>query len=157
MRFRKKYKTHLSQTCIEKRFRKNVTKNFIEKVNLSRKSLSVKILRSFLYPRFAKVFKFSKKSILDKSFRKPSDFEIYCSKSNFEKLILNKIIEIMSFSISFSQIAKKLEFLEKILIQESFEFDVKRTFVLRISYPMIQACHKDLINTNQIQSMFTFN
>lgn len=39
-------------------------------------------------------------------------------------------------SKTFSKIAKKkkkFEFLEKILIQESFEFEVQRTFLLRIS------------------------
>ena len=41
--------------------------------------------RSFLYPRFAKVLNFSKTSIPIKLFREPSDFEICCSKNNFEK------------------------------------------------------------------------
>lgn len=53
--------------------------NFIEKLEIYREHSLSTLSRTFIEKLFRKQINF------DKTFREPSNFEIYCSKSNFEK------------------------------------------------------------------------
>ena len=79
---------------------------------LSRKLIIEKILISKFYRDLSFIkncekFKFSKTSFFDKTFREPGDFEMYSSKSDFEKIISKKL--------RLNNIYRKHKFLDKFI------------------------------------------
>ena len=112
----------LSQTWVEKRFRKKCYREI-----LSRKYLIEKILISKVYRdlSFCEKFKFSKKtSFFDKTFRESDDFEKYSSKNDFEKIISKKL--------SLNNIYRKHKFLDK-LIKDCDNSQVSRKILVQES------------------------
>ena len=152
MRFRKKCMSLFSQSYHDKEFRKSSLSMF--SISYYREHASLWKFRDLSSWEIAKFLVFEKNfrnHTIAYDLEKIMNNERIFEKQRFRKYwalfrnFRNHRIE-YDFEIFFKD-CEKIEFREKILIQESFEFEVQRTFLMWINYPENQACHKEWLTS----------